>query len=116
MIAHRAEKGSGFTYELCWDGKGRDGDRFMIGLVDPANLAVEHGYDGDRSGLNTARSGAGQPPVSPRSGGGQGATETTKLLSHTGFGALGDDQDEKCTVPGVDQNEVVVQVAGRRAG
>ncbi len=110
VIAHRADKGSGFTYELCWDGKGRDGERFMIGLTDASGLGC-HSYDGNRSGLDTARSGVGQPPVSPRSGGGQGAVEATKPWCHNGFGHSVVDNGQDSTDPGIANGKVVVQDA-----
>jgi hypothetical protein len=59
-----------FTYELTWRGEGEHGEPFLPGLIDPATLrpvGPAQGYDGDRSGLNGGRSGAGRPPVGARS-------------------------------------------------
>jgi len=57
VVTHRAEHGQGFAYELAWDGAGRDGERFVLGLSGPA------GYDSDRSGHGLPRSGPGRAPV-----------------------------------------------------
>ena len=51
-------------YELVYDGQGRQGERFLPGLLDADSLR--------RSGVDPARSGSGQAPVGPRSGAGQG--------------------------------------------
>lgn len=116
VTAHRAEKGSGFAYELAWDGKGRDGERFMIGLVDPANSGTGHAYDEDRSGPNGERSAPGRPLVGGWSAPGRAGDDATLPMSHNGFVALGDDHGEKCTAPGAGVNGVVAETAGRRAG
>lgn len=68
LLAHRA--GAGFSYELAYDGTGQDGKPFVPGLIDVE--ALKHGYDGERSGVNGARSGSGRPPVRGRSGDGRG--------------------------------------------
>jgi len=57
VVAHRAERGNGYCYELAWDGTGRDGERFVLGLAAPA------GNDADRSGPGQPRSGPGRSPV-----------------------------------------------------
>lgn len=38
VLAHRADHGQGFVYELVYDGAGKDGRRFLPGLLDPAKL------------------------------------------------------------------------------
>jgi DNA primase catalytic core len=70
LVVHRAER-VGFSYELAWDGAGRDGSAFLVGLLDPAALATATAYDPDRSGQNGSRSGPGRPPVGGQSGGGR---------------------------------------------
>jgi hypothetical protein len=115
VTAHRADKGSGFTYELCWDGAGRDGGRFLAGLCDPESLKP-HGYDDNRSGPKPPRSGAGQGLVSPRSGGGQGGEMPTDSLLEKAFLAQEADNGAESTAPGHANGKVVVEAAGRRAG
>lgn len=107
VACHRAERGAGFVYELCWSGEGRDGERFVIGLTDPSAFA----YDGDRSGRNGDWSGGGRPPVGPRSGGGRGAIEQANA-QHDGHIARQDASSRaKRTDPGPDDRVVVAEGA-----
>jgi len=64
VLTHRADHGQGFVYELVYDGSGKDGGRFLPGLLDVEAL---------RSGQKGERSGGGRPPVGPWSAGGRGA-------------------------------------------
>ena len=67
---HRSGKGNGFAYELLYDGRGKDGAPFLMGLTDVEKLR-KYDYDKSRSGVNEDRSGSGRPLVGPRSGGGR---------------------------------------------
>lgn len=64
VLTHRADHGQGFVYELVYDGSGKDGGRFLPGLLDVEAL---------RSGQKGERSGCGRPPVGGWSWGGRGA-------------------------------------------
>jgi DNA primase len=77
VLTHRADHGQGFVYELVYDGAGKDGSRFLSGLLDVEKLRGACGYDANRSGVNDERSGAGRPPVGPRSVGGRAAETAT---------------------------------------
>jgi DNA primase len=116
VIAHRAEKGSGFVYELAWDGAGRDGGRFLIGLVDPTTLTSSHGYDDSRSGRDGVRSAPGQGVVSPRSAPGQGGAEPEKPLPHKTVSVPSVNGAVESTDTGSDRDRVVVTGTARRAG
>jgi hypothetical protein len=73
VLTHRADHGQGHVYELVYDGAGKDGGRFLPGLLDVEKLRAAHDYDAQRSGQNGERSGAGRPPVGGWSAGGRGA-------------------------------------------
>jgi len=73
VLTHRADHGQGLVYELVYDGAGKDGRRFLSGLIDIKKLRATHGYDESRSGQNEERSGAGRSPVGVQSGGGRSA-------------------------------------------
>jgi len=45
VIAHRAARGHGFSYELVYDGSGKDGQPFLSGLLDVEALALEDRLD-----------------------------------------------------------------------
>jgi DNA primase catalytic core len=117
VIAHRAERGGGFVYELAWDGAGRDGERFLIGLADPATLAHParaaqiHVYDDSRSGSKDAWSGSGRRPVGRRSGSGRGGSDGEKALPGNGSAPLDGGRTPEGTVPGGGDGRVVVIAA-----
>ncbi len=67
LLTHRASRGQMFVYELLYAGEGRDGNRFLMGLLDPVKL----GYDGDRAGQNGHRAGPGRAVVGGVSGDGR---------------------------------------------
>ncbi|PKK88226.1 MAG: DNA primase [Candidatus Wallbacteria bacterium HGW-Wallbacteria-1] len=68
IIAHRQLRGQSFSYELAYDGKGKDGRPFFHGLLDIEVLKQKCGYDTNRSGQNVERSGSGRPQVMHLSG------------------------------------------------
>jgi DNA primase catalytic core len=43
VLVHRGGRGQSFVYELLYDGAGRDGKPFLMGLIDVA--ALKHAYD-----------------------------------------------------------------------
>jgi DNA primase catalytic core len=77
VAVHQA--GRGVTYELVYDGGGKDGTPFLAGLIDLERLGG-HGYDAKWSALSAKwsgvkghRSGSGRASVGPESGGGRTA-------------------------------------------
>ncbi len=68
LLLHRGGRGQSFVYELLWRGEGKDGSRFLPGLLDVTDLAE---YDGQQSGFSTERSAPGRPSVGGWSGGGR---------------------------------------------
>jgi hypothetical protein len=57
LVVHRGRHGRRFVYELLYDGQGHEGQPFLMGLIDPANL---------RSPATTTKSlGPGKATVSP---------------------------------------------------
>jgi hypothetical protein len=115
VTAHRTDKGGNFVYELCWDGAGRDGGRFLAGLCDPERLHP-HGHDDKRSGPDADRSAPGRPPVGGWSAPGRGGETAAKPLAEKGFVGSEAHDGAESTAPGDANGKVVVQAAGRRAG
>jgi DNA primase len=71
VLAHRADHGAGQVYELAYDGGGKDGGRFVSGLLDVEKLRAEaraHGYDEKRSGVAGPLSGSIRGAFGPSSG------------------------------------------------
>jgi DNA primase catalytic core len=42
LLVHRGCRGQTFVYELLYDGKGQDGEPFMMGLIDPEQLKRDY--------------------------------------------------------------------------
>jgi len=68
VLAHRADHGHGFVYELVYDGAGKDGRPFVCGLLDVEKLSAAHDYDAQRSGSAEPDSGSVRPTFGPASG------------------------------------------------
>jgi DNA primase len=66
LLAHRSDRGHGLVYELVYDGGGKDGRRFLPGLLDPTKLR--------HPGVN----GAHPVPVRPVSGPNPGAVRAAE--------------------------------------
>jgi DNA primase len=67
VLTHRGKRGQSFVYELLYDGQGKDGRSFVIGLLDVATLAD----DPKKSGANDDQSALGRAEVGPLSAGGR---------------------------------------------
>jgi DNA primase len=50
VLVHRGGRGQSFVYELLYDGAGRDGRPFLMGLIDGA--ALQQAYDGKKEHRN----------------------------------------------------------------
>ncbi|HVM53262.1 MAG TPA: CHC2 zinc finger domain-containing protein [Acidimicrobiales bacterium] len=109
VMAHRAEHGPGFVYELAWAGEGADGSRFVIGLTDPNTLA----YDPDRSGSNNGRSAPGRGSVGGLSARGRAAVDEVKAQANGHNHVTDDTSGAERAAPGDDEHDVVVEA---RAG
>jgi hypothetical protein len=48
VLVHKGGRGQCMVYELLYNGEGKDGDRFLMGLVDPAELDSKTKYDANR--------------------------------------------------------------------
>ena len=79
LLLHRGGRGQSFVYELLYRGEGKDGSRFLPGLLDVTGL-VE--YDGERSGFSAERSATGRPSVGGWSGGGRGDEDEPDPAPH----------------------------------
>lgn len=91
LLIHRGGRGQSYVYELLYQGEGEHGESFLMGLIDVEKLR----YDENRSGQNGQRSGAGQPTVSGRSGGGPDGETAVKACHHGTSSDQDDDSGEK---------------------
>jgi len=73
LLLHQARSGISYNYESTYRGEGRQGERFVLGLLDTTTLGQEiQDYDADRAGQSEKRAAPGRPLVGGRSGGGRG--------------------------------------------
>lgn len=70
LLPHRGGRGQSFVYELLYDGRGKDGEPFLSGLIDVEKLHPCD-YDADRSGPNGEWSASSRAEVGGVSGGGR---------------------------------------------
>jgi len=77
LLPYRAARGNGTVFELLYGGEGRDGERFVLGLVDVETLrdlpttANRSDFPADRSDISGERSGGGRAVVGAPSVGGR---------------------------------------------
>lgn len=88
VLTHRADYGQGFVYELVYDGAGKDGGRFLPGLLDTEKLRAAMTTDSQRSGVNGERSAPGRTVVGGQSAGGR-AAEMPRSSSENAVAAPG---------------------------
>ena len=85
-LVHGGGRGQLWKYELVYKGEGRHGGSFVMGLIDPDNLAD----DGNREHQNGEWSPPGSPSVAPESPGGsapENAPEPLKTKALNGSAA-----------------------------
>jgi hypothetical protein len=70
VLAHRGARGQTFVYELLYQGEGRDGAKFLPGLIDVESLRTATSYDENRGGPNGERGIAGAAQGQARGMGG----------------------------------------------
>jgi DNA primase len=71
LIAHSGKRGQTMKYELCYDGQGNEGDKFMLGLIETNKLSC----DEKLSGVNENLSGSNRGQI----GGVSGANRSDKI-------------------------------------
>jgi DNA primase len=72
VVVHRGTRGQTFVYELVYDGQGQDGQRFLMGLIDPDALPAECGYDEKLAGSNPELADGWRPQNGPMTAGWRG--------------------------------------------
>ena len=91
LLLHRGGRGQSFVYELLWRGEGKDGSRFLPGLLDVTGLAE---YDGERSGFSAERSAPGRPSVGGWSGAGRGEEDEPAPAPRKGLNGFSHEEAE----------------------
>jgi DNA primase len=66
LLVHRAARGQSFVYELLYEGQGKDGQPFLMKLLDPSHFGAESKsaeYEQKWSGQKEERSAPGRPRI-----------------------------------------------------
>jgi DNA primase len=91
---NRGLRSNSYEYELVYDGKGKDGSKFLMGLIDVNKLstkvstkskAKKQGYDEKRSGEKEERAEQGRALVGVKSVGGRSESKPLVEKVRTGF-------------------------------
>ena len=82
LLVHRGSRGQSFVYELLYDGQGKDGTPFLIGLADVETLAKAHGLPTPKEILEPLTHREGAPEGEP-------TTQTSRGLEGTSRGQNG---------------------------
>ena len=69
VVVHRGTRGQTFVYELVYDGQGQDGQRFLMGLTDPATLIEPRDYDAKMAGSKPELADERRPHIGPKTAG-----------------------------------------------
>jgi DNA primase len=72
VLTHRADHGQGFVYELVYDGQGKDGSRFLSGLLDVEKLRAATPTTAHLAGVNGEVAGGARGQSGPVAAGSRG--------------------------------------------
>lgn len=99
LLVHRGGRGQSFVYELLYQGEGKDGSRFVLGLMDAEKLAETttttetfRGEKGELPGSFRAHSGAFPAPF-------RGGTIEPRPAADAAFGAAEPETAETAQIP-----------------
>lgn len=100
LLVHRGGRGHCFVYELAWEGGGRDGSRFLNGLLDPSELVGQE-YDknltGSAAGFAGQKgeyAGSSRPPSGGIAGGSRVAISNSGRVQANGHGSKGTSRED----------------------
>jgi hypothetical protein len=96
LLVHRGCRGQSFVYELLYDGKGQDGQPFMMGLIDLEQLKRD--YDEKKGHEKTRLAGSSSPQIAPKE---PGCRSDKNAAMPVNKGTCDDDTDDaqKRSVP-----------------
>jgi hypothetical protein len=83
LLVHHGGRGQSFVYELAYDGQGKDGKPFLIGLLDPAHL-----YNSEFAGQNRDLAGSSRGFRGPVAGGLRGTENGSGRLQEAAKGEM----------------------------
>ena len=78
LLVHKGGRGQSIVYELLYQGEGKDGDNFMLGLKNMDKSMQKYQYDTNQSGQNSNKSASSRGQVGAKSGGGRSSEISLK--------------------------------------
>jgi len=78
LIVHSGGRGQSWSYELIYQGEGKEGNSFLLGLIDPSKLE----YDSKWGSQNTKRGISGAPQEHARGIGGSPPEKPPEVLKN----------------------------------
>jgi DNA primase len=103
LLIHRGRRGQSMVYELLWEGQGKGGEPFVLGLVDVEKLRVS-AYDANRSGSGDSKSGSSRGQVAPKSGSCRGGDPANNSIAASSLGHDSPPQPPRNAFPGASQS------------
>lgn len=97
VLTHRGGRGQSWVYELVYNGEGRDGANFLMGLIDVEKLRAAAAYDDHRDGQKAGWDGRGTPTAPLRDGSGSPPQNGSNPSSHASSEAAPPSRDEERT-------------------
>jgi len=75
VLVHSGRRGQPMVYELLYQGEGKNGHTFLLGLLDVENLkeGTIHAYDNKKAGVKPNKAGPSRPQVGGESGPSRGS-------------------------------------------
>jgi hypothetical protein len=90
LLPHRSGRGQQCVHELLYDGQGRDGKPFLMGLIDVEKLRATDGSGAGRSEENGGWSGSSRTEIGPKSGRNRSGFFQAGYGRNGGFGETGE--------------------------
>ncbi len=102
LLVHRGSRGQSYVYELLYDGQGKNGDEFLMGLIDVEQLKANSTMSSSRGNMDEL-AGPSRPHDGPLSGDERATKKTEKAYINSHF-TQNDDEDEENAVIRGDNN------------
>jgi len=87
LLIHRGKRGQQIVYELLYDGQGKNGQPFMMKLID-ADILKNYHYDEKKSGVKANVSGSSRPQVGGVSGSSRGKKKDDDTFNNNELDAI----------------------------
>ena len=98
LLVHRGGRGQSFVYELLYDGQGKDGQAFMMGLIDVERLKASAATTPSSRGAYPGLAGSERGHNGPKAGASRENKKEGKHLNNSASDDLDTEQPEKASI------------------